>query len=88
MKLSCKECLPCRFEQHPCMLVGEIVPRLLAWVAGEGRVYSKEQKEADHEWNTCLINVDYCIRILKEVRKQIEDRLSHQDLRGHHEVLL
>jgi hypothetical protein len=70
---TCAECHPTRC-QHPLLEINRIVPRLVQWALEEWGEIQKDHKQIESEWKVCLFNINYCLDILHEVRKQIEQR--------------
>ena len=75
-KLLCPEC----DSKHPLVSIKRIVPALASWATQQWGEAQKEHREIEAQWKTCLVNVNYCIDILKEVKKQIEERSQSSNL--------
>lgn len=70
---TCKDCHPSKCP-HPLLEINRIAPRLAQWALQEWSQIQKDHKQIESQWKVCLVNIKYCLDILREVKKQIEER--------------
>jgi hypothetical protein len=60
---------------------------LVQWALEEWTEIQKDHRQIESEWKVCLVNINYCLDILREVRKQIEQRSQSIKLTVFQELL-
>ena len=71
-QLHCRECHP--DKTHSILSVNRAVPKIVQMLSEEWSQILREHKAIESEWKHCLVNLDYCIEILSEVKSQILER--------------